>query len=428
MLSVPSVANRPLRRPAARRGAIAVFVAFLLVVLLGFSALCVDIGWIALTKSELQNAADSAAAAGASPLMDGYASYSTPGQRNKSGIVDSSKQKAAVFCERYGDYNAAGGVSALKILPGDVQFGFTDAAGKFSAAATGYPNTVQVLARRDSSANNRLGLFFAPVLGMRDTALTATASATVYNGLIASFDPHGGGIGSGKDFHTSDDGAWGEDYDSAGDAFTCTLLPVAFDVNHWNAFFNTGASPDGTLAVDASGNPQIQIYPSPQTAPGNVGLLCLGHWTNSDPDFRKWVLDGPTQDDLDNLQGGGWVPVNQSSPRPWKGSPGLKSELRREFAQIIGQPRLLPLFQPASQAPYQAASGHGANATYKIVGFVGVTITSVTGAGNNMNISVKPCDVIDPTAVYDPTTVFPAGAEPPTQLKAFTHPAPKFTQ
>jgi hypothetical protein len=41
----------------------------------------------------------------------------------------------------------------------------------------------------------------------------------------------------------------------------------------------------------------------------------------------------------------------------------------------MGKPNLIPLFQPVSVSPYQAASGNGSNTTYSIIGFVSVTIS-----------------------------------------------------
>ena len=76
---------------------------------------------------------------------------------------------------------------------------------------------------------------------------------------------------------------------------------------------------------------------------------------------------------------------------------------------------MIPLFQ-AAQYPtvangytYLAASGSGQNATYAIVGFVGVVISDASGNGSNMNISVQPTAIIDPTAVLQ--TAMPAGTQ-----------------
>src|SRR5687768_1974578 len=173
----------------SRRGAVVVFLAAMLVVVFAFVALCIDVGWMTTTKSELQNAADASAAAGAAQLMTNHAAYNIPSQRNRDALVTSAKRSASNYGALYGSYNSAGGVNALTILPADIAIGFTDANGAFVANSSRYPNTVQVVARRDDSANSRLALFFAPILGTRDAVLTATASATVYSGLISSFDP-----------------------------------------------------------------------------------------------------------------------------------------------------------------------------------------------------------------------------------------------
>ena len=412
-----------------RRGAVAVLVAVLMIPMLAFVAFCVDIGWMTTTKSELQNAADSAAAAGARQLVDNYGAYSAASSSKRQTLITSGKATASTYSAQFGGYNNAGGVASLKVLSGDIQFGFTDASGNFESSATyaGYPNTVQVVARRDASANGRLPLHFAGVMGKRDTALTATASATIFTGLITSFNPHGGGDGAGGN-GGGDGCAAGDDYSGDGSGEGCGLLPMAFDINVWKQFFTTGKSADGVVHTDATGSPQIQVYPSPQNAPGNFGLLCLGPDTNATPRYSDWILNGPGDSDLQNLIDRSRFPVSEPAPKAWKGTPGLHNTLRSDFAAIIGQPRLLPLFKPASASPYQAASGAGNNATYNIVGFVGVTVTSVTGNGNNLNITVQPCSVIDATAVFDPASIYPAGAEPASQLKTFTHVSAKFSR
>lgn len=412
-------------RPAGcsgRRGAVIVMVALMLIVLFACTALCIDIGWATLAKSELQNAADSAAAAGAVQLQAKYGPYLSATSATQTSLSSTARTMATADSTRFASYHGAGGVPSLALPSGDVQFGFTNASGSFAANAAGYPNTVQVVTRRDQTANSPLAFFFGPVLGKSNASITATSRATVYSGLITGFDPDGGGEGTG-----GGPGGWGDDYASAGN-FACKLLPLAFDVNDWNHFVSTGVSPDGTTQTDAEGVRQIKVYPSPGNSPGNFGLLCIGPWTNANPQYSSWILDGPTGNDLQTLMNEGKFPVSQSSPKNWKGSPGLRTALKSDFVSIIGQPRLLPLFKPAADSPYQAASGNGSNTTYAIVGFVGVKVTVASGAGNNLNISVQPCDVIDPTAVFDPATVYPAGAEPAGQLKSFTHPTVKFTR
>src|SRR5206468_10152263 len=70
---------------------------------------------------------------------------------------------------------------------------------------------------------------------------------------------------------------------------------------------------------DLNGAPQIKIYPSPQNSPGNFGLLCIGQWTNSEPDYSNWIQNGPTADDIQALVAAGSLPVMF----------GIRSEERR---------------------------------------------------------------------------------------------------
>jgi hypothetical protein len=106
------------------------------------------------------------------------------------------------------------------------------------------------------------------------------------------------------------------------------------------------------------------------------------------------------------------MPGNQFSPEPWKTGPGLNSTLQGNFNQEMYQPNLIPLFIPQSapsswfsltsnatpSTPYQAANGTGQNATCTVVGFVGVMVSQADLNGSNMNISLQPTSVVDPTA------------------------------
>src|SRR5205823_12638876 len=126
--------------------------------------------------------------------------------------------------------------------------------------------------------------------------------------------------------------------------------------------------------------------------PCSFGRLDSGPPTNNTPAFRSWIDVGETPNDINYLLNHNLLPVYPSAPQPWKVGPGLKSTLLTDFQSVIGRPSLLPLFAPVNGDPtaYQAASGTGQNATYAVVGFVGAAISSATGNGSNMNISVEP--------------------------------------
>jgi hypothetical protein len=136
------------------------------------------------------------------------------------------------------------------------------------------------------------------------------------------------------------------------------------------------------------------------------------------PAFRPWIDIGQTPNDISYLLNNALLPVSIPSPKNWKVGPGLKSTLQPNFYSQMGVPNLIPLFMPAS-APagvqaqstgsYVAAAGTGSNATYAIVGFAGIAISQADGSGANMNISVQPSALVDPTAyIANPK---PAGSQ-----------------
>ena len=72
--------HHPNQRP--RTGAIAPLAAIMLVFFMFLVAVAVDLGYVANVRAELQNAADSAALAGASQLLDNNILKGTPDQDN----------------------------------------------------------------------------------------------------------------------------------------------------------------------------------------------------------------------------------------------------------------------------------------------------------------------------------------------------------
>ena len=82
-----------------RRGAVTVLVALLTVPFLGMVAFAVDIAWIVQSRSDLQNAADAAALAGAEQLMNGFVQYSLPGQTLQSTILTHVGNQRKNLCQ-----------------------------------------------------------------------------------------------------------------------------------------------------------------------------------------------------------------------------------------------------------------------------------------------------------------------------------------
>jgi Flp pilus assembly protein TadG len=414
----PSICRRVDHRQ--RRGAVTVLVAFLLVPFTAMVAFAIEIAWIVLARSDLQAAADAGALAGAEQLMSGFVQYSLPGQTTPSSIINTAESSAKTYAKTFAGYNTAGGVSSLTLNDADIEFGFTDASNHYTPAPSysGFSNTVKVTMRLDSSANGALKLFFAPLFGVNSTSLQATAAATIYTGTVSSFQSTPG--------------------KSAG------VLPMTLDINAWNTYVQTGKSSDGSIHASANGAPQMQVYPSPNLAPGNFGMLSLNSSSNASSDISTWITHGMSSSDIAALQSANLLPLAQPNPGlwDWKGAPGFKSGDLNSLP--VGQTYLMAVFEPVVGAPgstyeaapgsvYQAtdksvgpadvgAGGVGQNAYYNVVKFVGVQIATVD---KSKDAYVQPAAVIDPTALFDPTTVVPAGTT--SQLTTSLR-TPKLTQ
>src|SRR2546421_2304601 len=147
-----------------RRGAIVPLFALLLIPMLGMLAFSIDAGWMVVVRTDLQNTADAAALAGAEQLQDLYVQYYSPGQLSQGTILakaltNSGPSSPMSTAEKFAALNKAGNVN-ITLPDQDVTFGFTDAQGNYTSPyLLGFPNTIQVVVRRDDVANGPLNLF-----------------------------------------------------------------------------------------------------------------------------------------------------------------------------------------------------------------------------------------------------------------------------
>jgi len=383
-----------------RRGAVAPMAALLLMVLVGMMAFAVDIGWVALTRSELQHAADGAALAAAGQLLDKYVLYYQANQTNQADVLSSAKKAAISAAKNYAGYNSAGGVASLELKDADIEFGFTDASGQYASEAksSGFLNTVKVTLRRDGNANGSLPLIFARVFGSNSTDVTGLASSTIYTGDVDSFKQSG------------------------------RVLPVAFDLNHWNNFRSTGLGPDGDKLTDSDGDPVLQVYPSTKYK-GNFGLLSLDNKNAGASTLSGWVNDGLSASDVQSLKSSSLIPLSEhnQSNWDWSGESGMKESVVHTIEDHVGERYLLPLFKSynsgtPNSSDYEAGAGKGGNYDYNIVQFVPVEIVS-----SKSGVLVKPT-----TWVSDPNqdiliNVAPADSDTASKAKT-TFTPPKLSQ
>ncbi len=148
-----------------QQGVIAVWVAVMMLALLGMAAISIDVQRLALAKQDLQDAVDAVALASAATLRDGM-------------DVDRAKQVAIDIAAA----NSVLGKSVLLDPDVDVEVGAWDAETEqivpwsptFTNAA------VQVTARcTDDSPNGAIPMIFAPAFGLDSVPMQATAACSV---------------------------------------------------------------------------------------------------------------------------------------------------------------------------------------------------------------------------------------------------------
>jgi hypothetical protein len=241
--------------------------------------------------------------------------------------------------------------------------------------------------RRSAAANGSLPLHFAPVLGIRSWDGSATA--------VASVKPTTLGI---TGFRANPTGTLPQ------------LLPLAIDGSLWSDFLKSGKSPDGTvhdaftatlptsstsppgnISGGGDGGPEFADAYGNKTSPGNFGLinLRLTNPANDTPTFSNWILNGPSEWDMQTFGSSG-MQATPDAPLTLKGGPGLKSSLQPDLQSIVGQSRIVLL--------YSSYSGNGNNTTYQVTGFAGVTVVKASGKGTNLEVTLQPMTVINANA------------------------------
>ena len=157
------------RRLRFQRGGVVIWFALLLPVLLGFAALAVDLTRLHLVKVELQNAADAAAMGGARSLTD-------------AGSVSGEKFNWAAASAKALELARQNVANGSQIQDATIETGYWNLQSRSWAdtPGTGYfPAVRATIAISGEQNNGPLGLLFAPVLGIDDTNVEATATAVI---------------------------------------------------------------------------------------------------------------------------------------------------------------------------------------------------------------------------------------------------------
>lgn len=186
------------RTPARRqrRAAIAVLAAICLVIVVGFLAFSIDLGYIVVAESELQNAADASAVSASVALSEG-------------------RGAAIAAAKAWASKNFAAGEPVV-VTDSDVEIGvWKEDTARFTVLPEGSadtPNAVRVTCRRTTATGNPLNLFFARVMGTNHADLTVSATARsniLHRGLIVGVSGVSMVGGSHTDSYNAEHGAYG---------------------------------------------------------------------------------------------------------------------------------------------------------------------------------------------------------------------------
>lgn len=145
-----------------------IVVAIALAGLLAFGSLAIDAGMIWTARNQLQNAADSAALAGARELIDG------------AGAVDAASTRTAA--QLVASQNSALSVASVQVESADIRLGnWNSTARTFDASVDlsdpSVVNSVDVLVRMDGVANGPISALLSRAAGIESYTIQASATA-----------------------------------------------------------------------------------------------------------------------------------------------------------------------------------------------------------------------------------------------------------
>ena len=247
-------------QPRSRRGAVLVLAAVVLIIIFAFTALTVDVGYISLTKSRLQVAADAAALAGALHV-------------GQDGAAAESDAVSTCGC------NTAAGHAVVLQPADDLEFGTWDEATRnFVPLASGddrNANAVRATCRLNNGRGSSVKLFFAPLLGVTETDLQASAIAMVERTLCGPLV----GIESVSlrgtprtDSYSSDEGPYSP---SAARRNGSVCSNGSIEVIG-NARINGNANPGRGHETTVTGNAQVTGNTTPRQRPLTLPLVDPG--------------------------------------------------------------------------------------------------------------------------------------------------------
>lgn len=350
----------------SRRGAAMIVGVIMMGVLVSMLAFAIDIGYIAVSKAEARRTADAAALAGCWKVYDGAVNnLNAASLENEVLNAASSIALSNPVCN-------AGPVLSLHEQNADFELGYmaslsgndpivSDSSKPFRA--------VRVRIQKSEGINGQVPLYFARIFGQTGRNLTVESTAAMATKI--------------KGFSTP----------SNGTSNTIDLLPFALDQGTWDAMLAGGGSDQyrfdaqqNKIVSGSDGIREVNLYPQGTGSPGNRGTVDIGGANNSTFDIARQIVHGISADDLIEL--GKPLVLSNEGKMTLNGDTGISAGVKDELASIIGQTRIIPIFQ--------SVSGNGNNAMYTIVRWVGVRVLAVklTGPMNGKYVMVQPAPMI----------------------------------
>lgn len=359
--------NRPARSAHRdRRGAAMIVGVIMMGVLVSMLAFAIDIGYIAVSKAEARRTADAAALAGCWKVYDGAVN------NMNAASLENEVLNAASSIALSNPVCNAGPVLSLHQQNADFELGYmaslsgndpivSDSSKPFRA--------VRVRIQKSEGINGQVPLYFARIFGQTGRNLTVESTAAMATKI--------------KGFSTP----------SSGVNNTIDLLPFALDQTTWDAMLAGGGSDQyrfdsqrNKVVAGSDGIREVNLYPQGTGSPGNRGTVDIGGANNSTADIARQIVHGISAEDLIEL--GKPLVLANDGKMTLNGDTGISAGVKDELASIIGQTRIIPIFQ--------SVSGNGNNAMYTIVRWVGVRVLAVklTGPMNGKHVMVQPAPMI----------------------------------
>lgn len=338
--------------------------AFLMAVLVAMLAFSIDIGFIAVARTEAHRTSDAAALAAGWQMVDSM--------RNNASS-DATEQQVKSCAQQFASCNVVcnhGPALSTSQANADVTLGYmsTLSSGTLNSDPQSPFRAVRVRVRKSQESNGQVPLFFARIFGLTGRDLTVESTAALAVNIRGFNAP-------------------------AGESDGHDIMPFAIDQQTWDAMATGGGTDqfqwDAARQVVQAGKDgvrEVNLYPQGTGSPGNRGTVDIGNSNNSTRDIARQIVSGISADDISAL--GKPLMLDSNGTMTLEGDTGISAGVKDELASIIGKTRIIPVFS--------RVDNNGNNAVYTIVRWEGVRILNVrlTGAMKQKQVIVQPTGVV----------------------------------